>query len=206
MKRICNQNERELLLKNRNQLLKGIYQTASKSKYSTMFVGLAFSIVVLFAGIFPLVEIFDGDKTAFWVWAVFSFTVPGLIVNIIMSKIGVKKEAKAFLKKDNLMINGATIVDVNTENKTFFYIEDDFNDENGNPIIINYPALPAGISAADVGKRLLVMYDGDSSFQLMQLNEELARLIPSYTEQYPLKRPWHELWRVPHPNVVSMDF
>lgn len=206
MKRICNQSERELILKNRNQLLKGIYQTASKAKYSTIFVGLAFSIVVLFAGIFPLVEIFDGDKTAFWVWAVFSFTIPNLIVSVIMGKIRVKKEAKAFLKKDNLMINGATIVDVNTENKTFFYIEDDFNDANGNPIIINYPALPSGISAADVGKRLLVMYDGDSSFQLMQLNEELARLIPNYTEQYPLKRPWYELWRVPHPNVVSMDF
>ena len=197
MKRPCTPTERELLLKNRNQLLKGIYQTRSKGSYSAIFVGLFFSIVIMFAGIFPLVEIFDGEKIAFWLWVIFSFTV---------GKMKVKKETKAFLKKDNLCVNGATIVDVNPTKGTFSYIEDDFLGENGSPIIVEYPALPNGFSAADVGRRLLVMYDSDSTYELMQINEELGRMIPAYTDQYPLKKELYAHFVVPHPNAARLDF
>ncbi len=110
MKRTCSDMERELLLKNKDQLLTGIYQITSKNKYSNIFVGLFFSIVLMFAGIFPLVDIFNGGKLAFAIWVVFCFTVPNSIVSAIMNRARAKKEVKAFLKKDNLLVNGATIV------------------------------------------------------------------------------------------------
>ena len=206
MKRICSQNERELLLKNRNQLLKGIYQTKAKSKWGHMVVGLLFSFVIMFLGIFPVAKLFDGAEAAMWAWIAFSLFVPSSIVTAIMGKLQVKKETKAFLKKETLAVNGATIVLVDREKKIFSYIEDDFVDANGIPIIIDYPALPAGFSEAQVGQRMIVMYDGDNSFQLMQMNEALVGLIPAYTEQYPLQRAIYEHWRVPHPNAAYADF
>lgn len=206
MKRVCNQNERELLLKNRNQLLKGIYQTKAKSKYGHIFVGLFFSLIVMFLGIFPVAKWFDGAEAAMWAWIAFSLFVPSSIVTAVMGKLQVKKEAKSFLKKENLMVNGATIVTVDREKKIFSYIEDDFVDANGIPIIIDYPALPSGFSEAQVGQRMIVMYDSENSFQLMQMNEALTGLIPAYTEQYPLQRDIYAHWRVPHPNAAYADF
>lgn len=115
-------------------------------------------------------------------------------------------EAKAFVKKDNLVINGATIVEINPVRGTFSYIEDDFLDQAGNPVIIDYPELPAELRETGIGRRMLVMYDGDSSFQLMKVNEEFGGLIPIYSQQYPLMRPVEEYMRIPHPNVFNTNY
>ncbi len=205
MKRTCSDMERELLLKNKDQLLTGIYQITSKNKYSNIFVGLFFSIVLMFAGIFPLVDIFNGGKLAFAIWVAFCFTVPNSIVSAIMNRARAKKEAKAFLKKDNLLVNGATIVSVEEGAGIFSYIEDDFVDEEGNPIIIEYPVLPDGFIRSNVGQRLLVMYD-DDEFQLMTVNDELRGIVPSYASQYPLEKDMSEYMRVPHPNARDIDY
>lgn len=206
MKRTCNANERKLLLKNQNQILKGMLKASAKGKYANIFIGLFFSFVVMIAGIFPLVEIFDGSDVAMWIWFAFSFTVPNMIVSKIMTGMRMKKEAKAFLKKENLMINGATIVRVDAINGSIAYIEDDFLNSDGTPIIIDYPALASELKMEDEGKRLIVMYDGDASFQLMRVNDELHSLIPTYSEHYPLTKELSEYKRVPHPNASSIPF
>lgn len=206
MKRICTEDEKKLLFKNRNQLLKGIYQTASQSKYSRIFVGLFFSIVTLLAGMYFILEYTNGSKWVFWLWFIIAFTIPNVIVSIIMNKIRIKKEAKAFLKQENLMINGATLVDMDLTLGAMVYIEDDFLDEDGRPYLISYPAATSDLKLEDIGKRMLVMYDSEDSFQLMKVNEELRSLIPNYSEHYPLNMEGEAYQFVPHPNAVKIDY
>lgn len=206
MKRTCNELERELLFNNKEQLLTGIYQTTTPHKYSNIIVGIFVSTIFMFAGIVPIVNLFDDwAKIAFAVWAVFSFSVPNAIVSVIMNRSRAKKEAKAFLKKDNLMVNGATVVEVDLERGKFTYIEDDFVDEDGNPILVDYPAVAMSFVNGMIGKRLIVMYDEDT-FQLMVVNDELRGIVPSYSEQYPLAKELDEYMRVPHPNARDIDY
>ncbi len=206
MKRICTEDERKLLFKNRNQLLEGIYQTASRSNYSRIFVGLFFSMVSLFVGMYFILEYTKGSKWMFWLWFLIAFTIPNMIVSIIMNKIRIKKEAKAFLKKENLMINGATLVDMDMTLGAMVYIEDDFFDEDGRPYLVAYPAAASDLKPEDIGKRMIIMYDGENSFQLMKVNEELRNLIPSYSEHYPLNTEGDAYKFVPHPNAVKIDY
>jgi len=206
MKRICSDFERDLLFKNRNQMLQGIYQTKAKGKFSNIFLGLFFSIIIMFAGIFFLIDILGESKIYFYIWVIICFTIPNSIVSFIMGKIRVRKEAKAFLKKKNLMINGATIVEVDSIRKSFSYMEDDFLDEKGEPIILDYPELPIGFDESVIGKRILVMYENDSSFQLMVLNDDLCGLIPNYSIQYPLNKEIKEYKRLPHPDAANIQY
>lgn len=206
MKRLCTEDERNLLFKNRNQLLEGIYQTASRSNYSRIFVGLFFSIVSLFVGMYFILEYTKGSKWMFWLWFLIAFTIPNMIVSMIMNKIRIKKEAKAFLKKENLMINGATLVDMDMTLGAMVYIEDDFLDEDGRPYLVAYPAAASDLKPEDIGKRMIVMYDDEDSFQLMKVNEELRNLIPNYSEHYPLNREGDAYKFLPHPNAVKADY
>ncbi len=206
MKRQCNENERSMLFKNRNQMLKGIYKTSAKSSYGSMFAGLGLSIILMFAGIFPLVDIFDAPKFVFYLWIAFCFTVPNNIIRKVITSIGINKEAKKFLKNENLSINGATIVNIDLTNGVISYIEDDFLNTDGSPIIIDYPALPSELKMDYIGKRILIMYNNTSTFQLMLVNDELARLIPSYSEAYPLMKPIEAHKHIPHPNANSIPF
>ena len=57
MKRLCTESEKELLYKNREQMLKGIFQTASHSKFGPVYVSLFISIILTFT-----VVIFLGVK------------------------------------------------------------------------------------------------------------------------------------------------
>lgn len=155
-------------------VLKGIYGASSKSGYSRILVGLAVSMVVMFAGLIPLLELFGGNEAVMWIWFAFSFSVPNIITRMIMNRISIKRKVKAFLNADNLAVNGATIVGINPAKGTILYIEDDFDNHDGRPVIIEYPALGSELNAEDIGKRLVVMYDSDTSFQLMKLNESLG--------------------------------
>lgn len=206
MKRICNETEREVLLRNRNMVLKGIYDTSSKSSYSGLFVGLFASMAVMFAGLVPIMNLGDDFGIFIWLWFIFSFTVPPILTQIVFRRLLLKKKVSNFLKTANLCVNGATIVSVDMVNGTIPYIEDDFYDNDGNPIIVDYPALSSELNMADVGKRMLVMYDSDSSFQLMKLNDELYRLIPNFSPDYPLKNEPKYYKRIPHPNANSISF
>lgn len=101
------------------------------------------------------------------------------------------------------MINGVTLVAMESDNQ-FLYIEDDFLDEEGKPVLIKYPARFLDISQEDVGKRFLVLYDSDSNFQLVRLNDELSGLVPADSSFYPLVGNLGEYLCVPHLNVANM--
>ena len=51
MKRICTESEKALLYKNRKQILEGIYQTASRSRFSHAFIVIFLSVIAMFAGL-----------------------------------------------------------------------------------------------------------------------------------------------------------
>lgn len=204
MKRVCNEAEKELLYKNRKQMMDGIYWTATRSKLSHVFAGIVFSTAVMCAGIVWAAVTFEVTKFGLTLWMLLSFAVSYIIFFVITSNISVKKEMKAFLKQKNLMVNGATIVEVG-EKDTFAYIEDDVLDEDGKPLIIDYPSCLNELTGEDVGKRILVMYDDDSNFQLVRLNDELKGLISGYSSDYPLADEISEYIRVPHPNMIKVE-
>lgn len=108
------------------------------------------------------------------------------------------------MKKESLMINGGTLIKIEAGDR-FVYIEDDFLDEKGKPILIEYPSRLWEISQEDAGKRLLVLYDGDFNFQLVRLNDELEGLIPDCSPFYPLTGNLSEYSCVPHPNMENVE-
>lgn len=204
MKRACTESEKALLYKNRKQMLEGIYQTASKSKLGQSLLVIALSAVVMFAGLFLIGMTFKASKPVLIIWLLASFVISRTIFSALMNTFRINKEKRAFIKKKDLMINGATLVRIEDNNR-FIYIEDDFLDEEGRPIILEYPSRVFEMSQEDVGKRFLVIHDGASGFQLVRLNDELKNLIPAYSPFYPLAGDLSEYSRVPHPNVAVLD-
>lgn len=204
MKRLCTETEKELLYKNKNQMLDGIYWTATRSKVSHFLTRTFLSCVVMI--IIPVLATYllNTSPIISLILMVISFFVSNIIIFAIMSNISVKQEAKKFLNKNNLMINGATIVDVYDGNG-FAYIEDDLKDENGKPIIIEYPSFTYDVTPDEIGKRIIVMYDGDSDFQLIKLNDELRGLVYDYSTFEPISDDLEEYIRVPHPNMLKIE-
>ena len=79
------------------------------------------------------------------------------------------------------------------------------SDENGKPIIIDYPSTSYEVEDNEVGKRMLVMYGDEGDFQLVKVNEALKGLIPSYSQDYPLAGQMEEYVRVLHPNMLRIE-
>lgn len=203
MKRLCTKAEKELLNNNKEQMLTGIYRTAARSKYSHTIITLILSLFIMIAGVAWVVTAFNVTGSAVTLFALLFLGLSNLIISRILNALRVKRVAGKFLKQENLMLNGATLIEVE-EGDHFSYIEDDFLDENGNPIIIDYPSCPSDITAADAGKRILIMYASDSNFQLVRLNEELRGLIPDTSAAYPLAEKPEQYTHVPHPNMLQI--
>ncbi|MCH5265609.1 MAG: hypothetical protein J1F02_06895 [Lachnospiraceae bacterium] len=206
MKRICTEAEKELLYKNRGQMLEGIYQTASKSKLSYIFIGIFLSAIAMLAVTFLIAAIFEFkmSKIVLAIVMMFLFFLFYAIFAAILNTFRINKEKKNFIKKENLKINGATLVAMESEN-CFIYIEDDVLDKTGKPIIFEYPSRVLEMSREDEGKRCIVLYDSDSNFQLVRVNEELSGLIPNDSSDYPLTGEYSEYTRLPHPNVENVE-
>lgn len=208
MKRLCTESEKELLYKNRKQMLKGIFQTASKSKVAPIFVSLIISMILTFVLVFFLTtqlgNEFQLTESKVKVWIIALMCVCEIFVSAIMNAFRVKNEAKRFIKGKEIMINGATIVAVDAADR-FSYIEDDVRDEEGRPIIMDYPSCDYDIMPENTGDRIIILYDGDSNFQLVKLNEELKSLISNDTPDYPLAEEMDRYVRVPHPNMIKID-
>lgn len=204
MKRICTESEKALLYKNRKQILEGIYQTASKSRLSHAFIAIFLSAIAMFAGIFGLAYLFHASKPVLIIGILICFAVSHSIFVMILNELRIKKEKRAFTKKKNLMINGATLVKIEAGDR-FLYIEDDFLDEDGKPIMLEYPSRLLEISQEDVGKRFLVIYDDDCNFQLVRLNDKLRGLIPDSSSFYPLSGEVSEYSRLSHPNMKDLE-
>lgn len=203
MKRICTESEKALLYKNKNQLLEGIFQTASKSKMGPSFIAIALSVITMFAGLFWIATTFNAPKPVLIIWTLVSFALFMAVFSMILNTLRIHKEKRAFIRQGTLMINGATLVQIE-DNGQFLYIEDDFLDESGKPIMLEYPSRVFEMSQEDVGKRFLVIYSHASDFQLARLNDELKDLIPGYSPFYPLTDEVSRYSRLPHPNVAKV--
>ena len=208
MKRLCTEEEKQLLYKNRKQMLKGILQTAANSKMAPIFISLFLSIIVMFVVMFAVVEglgiYMNLSKFQIKLFLLVIFFVNQIVISAIMNVFRVKKEAKQFMKQKNMMINGATIVAVDSINK-FSYVEDDVLDEQKRPVIIDYPSCAYDIMPEDIGKRIMVLYSGESEFQLVKLNDELRGMIPESATQDVLSHGLEQCIRVPHPNMLTID-
>jgi len=204
MKRVCNEKERQLLFENRECLLSGILKTGTRSTMAPILVGVFVGLIIAIAGCFFWVDL-DAPEWLVWVWFGFSFIVPPRLLAGLWGVARMKRSAKKFLKKERLQINGATIVLIDMKEKLFYYVEDDLTDENGKPIILEYPTLPPELLNGTC-KRLLVMYENDSSFQLMAVNEALKGLISTESEIDLEHMDFSECKHLPHPNALQIAY
>lgn len=204
MKRVCTQEERELLLKNKKQMLQGINKTTGSDGWGVTAVIYIVPIFIAFAVMGPFMIMYDLPWIVNGIGLTVVDFISTVILHLIFNSIRAKKETKAFLSQKNLSVNGATVVEVKGTD-CFAYIEDDVYDENSKPIIIEYPSNAQEIEENAVGRRLIVMYDDDGNYQLLRMNDELKGLIPSYTADYPLAGYLEEYMRVPHPNMLKID-
>ncbi len=208
MKRLCTDQEREVLYKNRKQIIKGKFGNASNERLGDFFVGLFLPFIVII-GIGYVLVITDKiefvmQSSGFVSILLLTYVILFSIILKIISLIRHKKEQRRLKKRHDIMLNGATIVEVDMSGY-FAYIEDDFCDENGKAIILEHPFSAGEVKPEDVGRRMLVLYDGDFGYRLVKLNEELRGLIPNSTYDYPLKENIHSYMRVPHPNMVNLE-
>ena len=204
MKRVCTQEEKELLLKNKKQMLQGINWSASRGSFGYKLASILISLVIAFAVAIVLAMKTNVPELAIWIiWAAVEF-VCSFIFWMIFNNIRVKKATKDFLTQDSLMVNGVTIVSALGPN-VVSYIEDDVHDENGKPIIIDYPSTSYEVTAEDIGKRAMIMYDNDGNFQIVKLNDSLKGMIPSYSADYPLVGSMEDYAHVPHLNMLRVD-
>ncbi|MCM1159628.1 MAG: hypothetical protein NC412_00250 [Roseburia sp.] len=204
MKRVCTKSEKLLLYKNRKQMLEGIYQTSSKSRLSQTFIELFLSVIAIFAWIFGNSYFFHTPVLVSVIGMFICFTASRSIVSMVLNNWRIKKAKKSFLRKETLMINGATLIRIE-DNGQFLYIEDDFLDDNGKPIILEYPSRLLEISQEDLGKRFLIVYDEDCNFQLVRLNDELNGMIPDSSPFYPLADKLNEYSSLSHPNMKNIE-
>lgn len=204
MRRVCTEAEKELLLKNKKQMLQGINWTSRNGSWGVMAVVYIVPIFIAFAAMMPFIIMFDLHWLVIGIGLTVVDFIASAILWLIINSIHSKKETKAFLAQKNLSVNGATIVEVSGVDR-FAYIEDDVYDENRKPIIIGYPSTSGEIDNKEVGSRILVMYDDEGNYQLLKLNDELKSLIPSYTADYPLVGSSEEYLRVQHPNMVCIE-
>lgn len=204
MKRVCNEQERQLLFENRECLLTGILKTGTRNGVVPILVGVFAGLIIAIAGCAFFVEL-GLPEWLVWVWFGFSFIVPPKLIAGLWGVARTKRSAKAFLKKERLMVNGATIVAIDAEEKRFVYIEDDLTDENGKPIILDYPALPPELLKGTVN-RLLVMYENESSFQLMAVNDALKNMISAESGVDFGNMDLSECKHLPHPNALGLAY
>lgn len=111
--------------------------------------------------------------------------------------------AKDFLNKEKIMINGATIVEV--DSGRIDYIEDDFKDKDGKTVIVEHPDVISDITKENVGDRIVIVYDSESHFQIMRMDEALKGLIPEEGANYTSERELSECLRIPHPNLAKIS-
>lgn len=185
-------------------MLEGIYQTGARNQFSHTFIALFLSAISTFLVMIGLSDLFHSSRLVFIIGMLIAFPSFHSIFFMILNGLRIKRKKKTFFKKENLLINGATLVQIE-DNDRFLYIEDDFFDEEGKPILLEYPSRLSHISQKDVGKRFLIIYDDDCNFQLVKLNGKLKGMVPDYSSCYPLSDNLNKYSRLPHPNMRNLE-
>lgn len=198
MKRSCSEEEKQLLYKNREQMLKGIFHTASESRSAPAIISVILA-VVLAVGLRNVLGVTDFIMKLF---AIALFFMLRIIVRKIMNAIRENLQIRKYTKRKNIMINGGTIVSVEEADR-FSYVEDDVISERDRPIVIDYPSRAYDIMPEDIGKRIIILYSSENDYQVVKLNDELRGMIP---DDVPIPDKVLERGlRLPHPGILNID-
>ncbi len=204
MKRVCTEEEREVLLKNKKQALTGLNASAKSDSWGFYSISTILSMFIAVGLMLIVNRHVDVPRWLMWIALIVLDILINGILWAVYYAINTKKQTKKFLNQKNLSVNGATIYEV-YQDGSFAYIEDDVRDEKGNPVILLYPSGSYEVKAEEAAKRLLVMYDDAGNYQLLKLNDDLKSMIPSYSADYPLLCQPEECIRVMHPNMIHIE-
>lgn len=179
MKRQCNEQEVEILFRNRYNFYDGIFSIKARSnaaKYLWMFLGGAIMSIIIYNAFSHIVppRILTSVVR---VIVVIAFGFFGLITAAIYEVVSVNKAKKKFFRDGTIYINGATIVGLDHENKRILYVEDDVLDRNGEIVLLAYPSDESDVKNFFARERVLIVYDKVGNYHMMKSSEPLNRFL-----------------------------
>jgi len=201
MKRICTEEEKNVLYKNRHCIL---YDTFDKQHGNNISIILLGAFIGIIAGIFLALYLDTPSSIEFILLLCIMLSI--IILQLISKFIGGTKDKRNVFKKYDIEINGATVVSINPKENCFIYIEDDYYDVNGKLAKLYSPL--HFYKNLTVGMRIMTIRSSDNSYFLMALNEQTQNLIPLYTSINLFDPSSYHLISartLPHPNAVYMD-
>lgn len=211
MKRVCTEQEKTLLYQNRNNICTGFVKNSSHGKWMEELVMAGIWMVVFIGGEIPLIECLKNfEEWMLFSWGVISLSAVRAAVHFVMKRMYIRNEKKHFTRKDQIIINGATVVSVINENKfrSFSFIEDDEYTEDKRPYRIYSQADSKDVKDMKAGDRLIVLYgsenSGGKSFQIMKMNEQLRGLIPEENNIQLSRLDMDSMDCVIHPNEMNL--
>lgn len=190
MRRLCTDNERQLLYENKENMCMGTYKKTSYGKYSDVYISLAVFLALFVVSIVFIVDFavkFISNefvsRIIVYVWIMFLLFISRLLTFSINKKRRTAKEKKRFLKDGQFMINGATVIETDETDgiMTILYTEDDMRTIGGKPYNIMCPAERGDIEGMRAGDRLIAIYavsgKDKNAIRLMKLNNVTRSLI-----------------------------
>ena len=212
MRRLCTDRERKVLKQNWKNISTDFSAKSAHFRTGDAFLVVLFWMITWYGLIFLLID-YLGRWTLF-LMGILSSILAVRIVNFVLSEIRIRRIKKKFLKKQGLMINGATVVSVKDDvlEVEYTFIEDDEYLTGGAPYGITVKSYKCDVKGIKTGERLLLIYEddgqlgasGDVSLQIMRMTPEVENMIskecPFEMEKLNLKK----LTCFPHPNAAKM--
>lgn len=215
MRRVCNQQELKILARSKKDILSDTFAKNHGNGAWNLIFGILLGCIVGGAICIPLAyKAYDaGVKVNETVLSVgltlflnFLIVVMTAVVSVWLKKIGFSRDTSKFFKNKVVEVNGATIVQIDTREGFFSFIEDDFTERFGSRLyIIDYPLISANAGNLKVGDRIMVVRTSDGAYIPMKLSDKTINFVERFS---PIDINSIDLWNsphIPHPNVDIID-
>lgn len=201
MRRPCTDYEKEFIQNNSSNIIAGTLEVKD-NKPSRNFDNIFFPLVFISA---PFLVKYDANKVELILVAICLMIISYVISQVSLKIIVLNREKKRIIKSNNLSINGATVVLIDSKDSYVHICEDDFKDKQGRPYKI---ILPINNVRLKVEERLISIMTSEGEYFLMRTNEETQKSI-SYYDWFDVKKAIEENnwspYLLPHPNVLNLD-
>ncbi|MBQ4523751.1 MAG: hypothetical protein IJA10_12475 [Lachnospiraceae bacterium] len=158
---------------------------------------------------------FLGDWFLF-VSGIISAVLAVRIVNFILLTFRVRRSKRKFLKKQDFLLNGATVISVKDDKLfevEYVFVEDDEYLSSGVPYGIAVKSFKCDVKDIKEGERLLLIYENDGrnglsgniSLQIMRMAPEIEDMIPKEGSLNEETMNLKKLMCFPHPNAAKIE-
>lgn len=203
MRRQCTENERNILLNNKRNIISGNTLIRQNVGYAPIILGVIFGIAI---SIPIAINMKLESEAAIKSVMIGLIAVTSAVMQAILRLIMSARNKKAAFFKGNVCINGCTVLGVNYKNGHFVYVEDDFRNSENRLARISLP-LPGNVSLK-AGERLIAAVEENGSYFLLKVDDSTANMIPQQYEYNLFDISNADMMAgdvIPHPNSVNLD-